>query len=289
MEEQRLGVGVVEEVDELLFEVAVVDVDGHRAELERAEQAFDVLVRVVEVRRDLRVGAEAGGRNAAARRAARSSSSRQVRTRSPWMSAVWSGSASPTDSKIEAKFQSTCVSPSWRRASASARRRGAVSRTVRFAAMQRRGAPRGGRQRIPRPHGAGARRSARPGPRLRRRPAPVRSRSPRSGAGSSTSRRRAIVPELPADFPVERRASAVLVAAVRGGRRGPAHPHEAARDDADAPGRDRVPRRQARADGRRRPARRPRCARRTRRSGSTRPRSRSSPSSTASAPSGRGS
>ena len=66
---------------------------------------------------------------------------------------------------------------------------------------------------------------------------------------------------------------------VRGRRRGHGAAHQAARDDAVAPGRDRVPGRQARARGRR-PASPPRCARRTRRSGSSRTRSRSWPSST---------
>ena len=58
VEQERLGVGVVEEVDELFFQIPVVDVDGDPAQLERAEQSLDVLVGVVEVRRDLRIGAE---------------------------------------------------------------------------------------------------------------------------------------------------------------------------------------------------------------------------------------
>ena len=53
MEEQRFGVGVVEQVDELVFEVAVVHVHRDAAHLERRVHALDVLVAVVEVRRDL--------------------------------------------------------------------------------------------------------------------------------------------------------------------------------------------------------------------------------------------
>ena len=61
MEEQRLGVGVVEQVPELLVEVAVVDVDRHAAHLECAVLGLEVLVAVVEVERDLGLRVEAGG------------------------------------------------------------------------------------------------------------------------------------------------------------------------------------------------------------------------------------
>ena len=61
VEEERFGVGVVEQVDELFLEVAVVDVDRDGAQLEGPVQRLEVLVRVVEVRRDLGVGTEPGG------------------------------------------------------------------------------------------------------------------------------------------------------------------------------------------------------------------------------------
>src|SRR5829696_1291884 len=48
-------------------------------------------------------------RSAEASRAARSSSSRQERTRSPWISAASSGTASAIDSQIEARCSSTSV------------------------------------------------------------------------------------------------------------------------------------------------------------------------------------
>ncbi len=70
VEEQRLGIGVVEEVDEFVFGVPVVDVHRDAAHLERRVQALEVLIAVVEVRRDLGTrlqarraerGREAGG------------------------------------------------------------------------------------------------------------------------------------------------------------------------------------------------------------------------------------
>ncbi len=62
VEQQRLGVGVVEEVGELVLEVPVVHVRGNGAQLERRIDALAVLVAVVEVRGDLRVLSEPGGR-----------------------------------------------------------------------------------------------------------------------------------------------------------------------------------------------------------------------------------
>ena len=56
----RLGVRVVEEVGELVGGVAVVHVGRDGPQLEAGEQRLEVLVRVVEVERDLRAGAEAG-------------------------------------------------------------------------------------------------------------------------------------------------------------------------------------------------------------------------------------
>ena len=56
MEDEDFGVGVVEQVGELVLEVAVVDVGRNRAHFEDRERRFDVLVAVVEIERDLRVG-----------------------------------------------------------------------------------------------------------------------------------------------------------------------------------------------------------------------------------------
>ena len=59
VEEEGLRVGVVEEVPELVVEVAVVHVHRDAAELERTMLRLEVLVRVVEVQAHLRVGSEA--------------------------------------------------------------------------------------------------------------------------------------------------------------------------------------------------------------------------------------
>ena len=59
VEDDGARVGVVEEVPQLLLDVAVVDVDRHRAELERGEHAFEVLDAVVEVQGDVVTGADA--------------------------------------------------------------------------------------------------------------------------------------------------------------------------------------------------------------------------------------
>ena len=87
--------------------------------------------------------------------------------------------------------------------------------------------------------------------------APARSRWPMRGR-----RVRRAAPTCPTPLPAAPRRSEHAPAAprcssaLRGGRRGARRAHQAARDDAVAPGRDRVPRRQARPRGRRRPARR---------------------------------
>ena len=60
VEDDRLGVGVVEEVPQLVVEVAVVDVDGHAAHLEHAELRLHELVRVVHEERDLGARPETG-------------------------------------------------------------------------------------------------------------------------------------------------------------------------------------------------------------------------------------
>ena len=142
MEEQRLGVGVVEEVDELVLEVPVVHVHRDAAHLERRVQALEVLVAVVEVRRDLGARLRARPRpTPAARRAARSSNSVHVRRRSPCTIATRSGSASATDSHERREVPVHGVSPRSvvaRRAVSQPRYRGRMP-------------PRGGQQRIPRP------------------------------------------------------------------------------------------------------------------------------------------
>ena len=59
VEHQGLGVGVVEQVPQLVVEVAVVDVDRHAAHLERSVLRLEVLVAVVQVQPDLGVVARA--------------------------------------------------------------------------------------------------------------------------------------------------------------------------------------------------------------------------------------
>ena len=54
-----LQVGVGEEVAQLVLDVAVVHVHRHRAQLERGEHAFEVLVAVVEPEADVVAGADA--------------------------------------------------------------------------------------------------------------------------------------------------------------------------------------------------------------------------------------
>ena len=131
---------------------------------------------------------------------------------------------------------------------------------------------RGGAQRIPRPPGT---RPGRPAPWARPRPAARR---------FTLADVRAALADPPEPAGVlDRRARRARGRGarrdVRGRRRGRGPAHQAARDDAVAPGRDRVPRRQARA--RATPTSPPRrCGRRRRRSASSRTRSRSWPSST---------
>ena len=62
VEAEDLGVGVVEQVEQLVVGVAVVHVDRHASHLERRVLRGDVLDAVVEVERDLRVGLQARGR-----------------------------------------------------------------------------------------------------------------------------------------------------------------------------------------------------------------------------------
>ena len=55
VEDDRARVGVVEEVLELLVDVAVVHVQGDAARLERADHPLEILVSVVEIERDVRL------------------------------------------------------------------------------------------------------------------------------------------------------------------------------------------------------------------------------------------
>jgi hypothetical protein len=59
LEDERLEIGVVEEVAELVLDVAVVDVDPHGADLENRPQRLDPLDGVVGVDADVVVRAEA--------------------------------------------------------------------------------------------------------------------------------------------------------------------------------------------------------------------------------------
>ena len=56
---EHLGVGVVDELHELVAEVAEVDVGGHRPQLRQREQQLHVLGAVVQEQRDLGVVAHA--------------------------------------------------------------------------------------------------------------------------------------------------------------------------------------------------------------------------------------
>ena len=58
----HLEIGVVEQVRQLLVDVAEVDVDGDGAELERRQARLHVLVAVIEVTTDVVAGPDAHGR-----------------------------------------------------------------------------------------------------------------------------------------------------------------------------------------------------------------------------------
>jgi hypothetical protein len=126
VEEEHLGVGVVEQVDQLVLEVAPVRIDGNGALLECGEADLEILGAVVEVLRDLGVRPDAGLLerptlefgptpacwSALATRAARSSNSPQLRRSSPWTSAGRSEIASAIASQIVAKCICMVGSPS---------------------------------------------------------------------------------------------------------------------------------------------------------------------------------
>ena len=236
MEEQRFGIGVVEEVDELVLEVAVVHVDRDAAHLERGEQALQVLVAVVEVRRDLGAGLEArrdeglrepGGAVVelvprAALLAAHDRDAIGKRVGEPTPRA--SRSSSPRRSLLGRGVEAGSLAAPIPWAHATARRTAAHSP----AAV----APAGPARAV------GARRSDRPAPHARRHPRPAGSGPARRGGRPACARKRG------------RRGAG---AAVRGRRRRLGDPHEAARDDAVASRRDRVPGWQARPRARPRP------------------------------------
>ena len=59
MEDQYLGIRVLEQVEQFVIEVAVVDIDGHAARLHGRELRFEVLGAVVEVEAHLGAFAQA--------------------------------------------------------------------------------------------------------------------------------------------------------------------------------------------------------------------------------------
>jgi hypothetical protein len=69
----RVHVGVVDQVRELVVEVAIVDVDRDAADLHRGEVGLAVLGRVVEIHADLGVRTEPGVEERPCERAARAS------------------------------------------------------------------------------------------------------------------------------------------------------------------------------------------------------------------------
>ncbi len=62
MKDEDFRVGVVEQVEELVVEIAVVDVDGDCAQLEGRKMRFEILVAVVEIEAHLRVGLQSSRR-----------------------------------------------------------------------------------------------------------------------------------------------------------------------------------------------------------------------------------
>ena len=60
VEEDRLGVGVFQQVEQFVLDIAVVDVDRHGARLEHAELGLEVFVGVVAIEANLGVGADPG-------------------------------------------------------------------------------------------------------------------------------------------------------------------------------------------------------------------------------------
>ena len=109
VEHDRLGVGVVEQVDELVAAIAVVRVDRDHRRLERGDHRLHVLRAVVEVAGHLRLVPETGGDEVGGERVARRSSSPHVTTRSPWIWHGRSGMRAAIASYTSAKFQAVVM------------------------------------------------------------------------------------------------------------------------------------------------------------------------------------
>ena len=106
VEDHGLGVGVVEQVDDLVRPVAEVRVDRHHRRLERGDDDFEVLDAVVQVAGDLRLVAEPSRQQVGSERVGVSVDSRHVTVRSPCTRHGRSGTAAAMASKTSAKFQS---------------------------------------------------------------------------------------------------------------------------------------------------------------------------------------
>ena len=103
VEHHRLGVGVVEQVDQFVGDIAVVGVDRHEAGLEGGEVGLEVFRRVVEIGRDLGLPAQPGVQQPPRQGCPNAlSKSAQVRRRDPWIWAGRSGTASATVSQMSA-------------------------------------------------------------------------------------------------------------------------------------------------------------------------------------------
>ena len=112
MEQQDLGVGVREEVDQLVLEVPVVHVDRRAAALPRGEDALHVLDRVVEVARDLPVVARARAPGTPPPGARRGRPTRpSCGCGHPGPARAGRGCASAIASQVLAKFHSTVIGP----------------------------------------------------------------------------------------------------------------------------------------------------------------------------------
>ena len=105
-EDERDEVGVVEEVAQLLVDVAVVDVDRHRAGLEAAEHRLDPLGAVERVDADVLAGPDADVAEVVRDRFARSSSSRVGEAAVAGDERERSGTVSATSSNRSARLNS---------------------------------------------------------------------------------------------------------------------------------------------------------------------------------------
>ena len=103
VEEERLGLAVLQQRPQLGAAVAVVHVGGHARGFQGGEERLEVLRAVVEVAGDDAARAEAAGRSAPASRAARSSNSPHPMVRVPWVRAGAAGISSAMASHKVAK------------------------------------------------------------------------------------------------------------------------------------------------------------------------------------------